>query len=704
MKNCTLILVFLLFILTSFAGTIEKTFHFNNYKVNSIGTYQTVTFNDTRLIGIPGEPSLPYREVVLLLPPGESASSIEIIRENEIIIPGSFELFPQQNSVPISLGNHGKFLKKESIYSLQRPYPSNPGGRLETQYLNGFAIALSTFTPMVYNPGLKTLSYFEKVTIRVSTKSDLKSQNALSLITASESAVKRVRAVVQNPEMIDVYPKKSAGKADYNLLVITPEQFQNDYTDLLTFYASIKNITSQVQTTEYISANISGNDLQQKIRNYIKQEYINNNIEYVLLGGGVQYIPYRGLYCLVISGLDLVEDNDIPADIYYSALDGEWNDPALAGGDIYKWGEPGEEDLYPDVAVGRWTFANTNELQNMVHKSWYYQQYPVPGESNRPYLLGEFMYPDPITWGGDYMELLIEDHNEWGYFTHGIPSADNDITKLYDNPSYSWTSYELIAGINQGKSFIHHLGHSNVDYMMRMSTSDITNQNFSQIDGITHNYALIYTQGCICGAFEQPNCIASKAISIEKFAVAGVFNSREGWFNQGTNDGPSQHLQREFVSALYNDTVANQIKEIGATHMMSKIKTAPWIGLSSEFEPGAQRWVHYDCNVLGDPALTIWTKEPNVGIPGNPESVNFNVFPNPCDGHFELTCDLPSSNYIRITLTNAVGKIVFSSGYSSQNTGKQTIMVSLPELEQGIYFCRLENGSANGIKKVIIIR
>jgi len=701
MKHCTLILVFFLVFLTSFSGTIEKTFHFNNYKVNDIGAYQTVTFNDTRLIGIPGEPVLPYREVVLLLPPGESASSIEIIRENEIIIPGSFELFPQQNALPISLGNKGNFIKKESIYSLQSSYPSSPGGRLDTQYLNGFAIAISTFTPMVYNPALKTLSYFEKVTIRVSTKSSLKSKKALSLLTASESALKRVKAVIQNPEIIDAYPKKSAGMADYQLLVITPQQFQNDYTDLMTFYTS-KGILNQVQTTEYINANISGNDLQQKIRNYIKQEYTNNNIEYVLLGGDVQYVPYRGLYCFVISDPNK-EDFDIPADIYYSALDGEWNDTTLVGGNVAYWGEPGEEDLYPDVAVGRWTFANASELQNMIHKSWYYQQYPVPGESNRPYLLGEFLYADPETYGGDYMDLLIDDHNDHGYFTHGIPSADNEITKLYDSHTYSWSSTELIAGINQGKSFIHHLGHSNVDYMMRLYTSDITNQNFSQIDGIVHNYALIYTQGCICGAFDQPNCVAEKAISIDNFAVAGIFNSRYGWFNQGTTDGPSQHLEREFVSALYNDTVANQIKEIGATHMMSKIKTAPWIGLSSEFEPGAQRWVHYDCNLLGDPALTIWTKEPNVGISENSELVNFSIFPNPCNDHFELSYYLPVATTVRITLINAFGKTILSSDYPSQNQGIQTLTFSLPELGQGIYYCRVENGSFTCIKKIIII-
>jgi hypothetical protein len=33
--------------------------------------------------------------------------------------------------------------------------------------------------------------------------------------------------------------------------------------------------------------------------------------------------------------------------------------------------------------------------------------------------------------------------------------------------------------------------------------------------------------------------------------------------------------------------------------------------LPGEFEPGAQRWCHYDCNVFGDPALEVWTEEPS---------------------------------------------------------------------------------------------
>ena len=167
----------------------------------------------------------------------------------------------------------------------------------------------------------------------------------------------------------------------------------------------------------------------------------------------------------------------------------------------------------------------------------------------------------------------------------------------------------LLASINQGRSVIHHNGHASSTYMMRLSMSSITNSNFANVNGITHNYTILYTQGCDCGAFDAGGgCIAAKCMTIDNFLVAGIFNSRYGWFNQGTTDGPSEHLQREFVSAMYNDTLPEH--HLGKAHMISKIKTAPWVTLPGEFEPGAQRWVHYDCNAFGDPALLLWTEEP----------------------------------------------------------------------------------------------
>jgi len=700
------LLIFVFFLGTFLiAGNVEKTFHFGKYKIDNVGLYQTVAFDNTKLSASPGEPVMPYQAISLMLPPGEIATSIEISGENEILIPGTFTVFPQQYSLPLSKKPDGVFIKNEPVYQFNGKYPASQAGALSTQYMNGYAFALATFTPMTYNPAAKTLSYFSSVTIRISTKPDPKSLKALQNLTTSENARKRVRLFAQNPEMIAQYPEKNDSPTSYQYLIITPEQFANGFDSLLDFYAE-NGILGQVTTTQFIYSNIAGSDNKQKIRNYIKQEVAVNNIEYVLLGGDVEHIPYRGFYCFAVSSPNQ-EDYNIPADLYYSALDGEWNDSTMAGGSVNKWGEPGEDDLLPDVSVARFPYSNATELGHMIHKTLYYQKYPVLGELNEPFLVGEYLYDAPPTYGSSYMELLVDDHNDNTYFTHGIPSADNVITRLYDNAmGYSWTPGELIAEINQGHSFIHHLGHANETYMLKMDISQITNQNFSQINGVTHNFTLLYTQGCLDGSFDYTDCIAEKAVTISNFLAACICNSRYGWFNQGTTDGPSQHLQREFVSALYNDTIENQIKEIGSAHMMSKIMTAPFIGLPGEFEPGAQRWVHYDCNVLGDPALVIWTDNPPpTGITEKNRSFNFSLFPNPSQSKTTITVQGEPGAKLQIIILNSLGQqVIHSQTIEVPASGKQNLTIDLSTLSSGFYLCKISTNSFSDVKKLSIVR
>ena len=588
------------------AGIVEKTFYFSNYKIESNGYYQTVNFGNTILSGIPGEPLLPWHEIVLMLPPGEAATSLEIVGEEETVIPGQFMIFPKQHVRPISMESSGEFVRHDKVYRYNGIYPTQATGHLLTQYLNGYAFALSTFTPVKYNPAKKTLSYFRKVTVRIKTHSDIRSQDALSNLSPSENIISRVKSFAGNPEMISRYPERKTPLTGYQYLIIAPTSFKNEFQPLINMYIA-KGIITKVVTTDSIAAIGTGWDLPEKIRNFIISQ-VQYGVQYVLLAGNPPLVPSRGFYCYVISGSGY-SDSNIPADLYYSGLEGTYD---ANGNHIY--GEVADNpDLLPDISVGRFTVNDTAELHRMIHKTVSYQTNPVLGEMNKPLLAGEWLYSSPLTFGSSYMNLLINDRNDNGYFTHGIPSATNIIDKLYDSLSptgniWHWNATMLLARINQGKSVIHHLGHANYNYMMLLYTGDFNNTNFYNVNGITHNYQILYTQGCNCGGFDVSGCVAAKAVSIDNFLVAGIFNSRYGWFDEGTTEGPSEHLEREFVSALYNDTLPE--KHLGTAHMISKNKTAPWISLPGEFEPGAQRWCHYDCNLIGDPALEIWTGEP----------------------------------------------------------------------------------------------
>ncbi|MBM3404921.1 MAG: hypothetical protein FJY10_08540 [Bacteroidetes bacterium] len=589
-------------------GSVEKVYYFDPCVIRSKGIYQSVTFDQTKLSGIPGEPELPYRAVFLMLPPGEAAVSIEFLNEDEVVVGEPIDLFPRQHVRPVSSTAADEFVKNEQLYQQDASYPSIQDGKLTTQHLNGFGYALSTFTPVKYNPAGKRLSYYRKVTVRIITAPEEKSLQALKNLPASSAIRERAIAVAQNPEMALAYPFPAPTKTAYDILIITPQTFQNEFQALTTMYAN-RGLISQVSTVESINTGSSGWDLKEKIRNHILGEYQDHFISFVILAGNPAHVPYRGFYCAVQSDY-LYTDSNIPADLYYSGLDGTYDDN---GNHVY--GEIADNpDLLPDISVGRFPFSTLSELQKIIHKSVSYQTNPVLGELTNPLMLGEYLYNPPLTFGGPYMDLLIDNHSDNGYFTYGIPSAENNIEKLYDTlislplNIWQWNKTLLISKLNQGKSFIHHLGHSSSGYMLRMYVSDITNLNFSKVDGIRHNYQILYTQGCYCGSFDVTGFIAGKALIIDNFLVSGVFNSRYGWFNQGTTDGPSEHLQREFTSALYHPITPEH--HLGTAHLISKVMTAPWIGLPGEFEPGAQRWVHYCSNVLGDPVLEIWTKEP----------------------------------------------------------------------------------------------
>ncbi|MFA5420234.1 MAG: C25 family cysteine peptidase, partial [Bacteroidales bacterium] len=323
-----------------------------------------------------------------------------------------------------------------------------------------------------------------------------------------------------------------------------------------------------------------------------------HGVEFVLLGGDVELIPYRGFYCYVQSGGGY-QDDGIPSDLYYSALDGNWNDN---GNNLF--GEPDEDDLLPEIAVARFPFSTPDELTNMVHKSHFYQNFPVTGELTNALMAGENLYNDPITWGSDYLELLIGERNDNGYTTIGIPE-DYNFQKLYEE-NQAWSKYDLMAAINSGKQFVHHVGHASQTYVAYMTNSDITNANFSGTNGVDHNYTLLQTHGCDCGAFDASDCILEKMVTIDNFAVAVMGNSRFGWFNEGQTEGPAAHLHREMMDALYQE----QMRFLGDAFKESKIQTAPWVEAPGQWEEGALRWNFYDLNILGDPAMSVWTNEP----------------------------------------------------------------------------------------------
>jgi hypothetical protein len=647
-------LLFLLFAgYAGLAGTVVKVYEFGPPEISNSLNYTVISFPGTRLLGETGKATLPFFPVKLLLPPGEIAIAVSIEFDNPVTLKGRYELLPRQETRPISEGGNGEWFMDDAFYNSSREYPSRLKYEVETQFYNGSGIALSAFTPLRYIPSKGEVLYYQVVRVTVQTAHDPLSNEHLGNFFPSREKSGALDEIIQNPEQISAYYSgRELRTNDYNYLIITPTQYTSEFDTLASFYKP-RGILTKITSTAFIGSNYTGADLQEKIRKYVKDEYQVHGIGYVLIGGDAELVPYRGFYCYVQSGGGY-SDYGIPSDLYYSALDGNWN----TDGDS-KWAEPDEDDLLPEVAIGRMTFSDTAELHNMLHKTMLYQANPVEGELTRPLLAGEHLWSQPLTWGSDYLRLLVGYRTNNGYSTHGIPPAQPRDT-LYDQYA-NWTQDTLRSHINAGRPWLHHVGHANYTYAMKMYNSDITNANFAGANGVNHNYTIVYTHGCNCGGYDVDDCIAERMVGIDNFAVAFVGNSRYGWFNEGTTDGPSEHLHREFMDALYYDSLYH----IGMAHLKSKLETAPFVEVSGEYEPGATRWCFYDNYVLGDPMMAMWTEEPYVPqvsypplIPIGADSVVVQVI-RPQGGCHNFTCSIYYNDTLFGTATtNAAGKAV----------------------------------------------
>lgn len=595
MKKLSLLIMLVFALLSINAQNIEFNYNFDNPVVENIGEYQILIFPDAKQMAKVGEPSIPFYSVSLLLPANSEAENISYIFEDKVKLEGTYNLYPKQQVQPMSYNGEFNFTKNEAVYDSEF-YPDVNQTDVTTQYMNGYSFAFAKFTPIEYNPSTGEVYLYQKVTVSIRYKNSTK--NITNFLSSESEVINRVAKLAQNKEIINTYPV-SKNTDGYEMLIITSSDYSDEFDNLVQFHLE-RGIRAEIVTLAEIESQMTGVDVPEMMRNYIIQEYQNNSIQYVLLGGDADVVPYRGMYCNVESSSTYTDDN-IPADVYFSALDGTWNDD----GDN-NWGEPDEDDLLPEVAIGRIPFSNSSELETIISKITSYTNNPVTstGELNNPLLAGEHLYDGPLTWGADYLDLLIGYQDENGYATNGI---NTEYTTMFarDN-TWSGDGTSIINEINEGHSFVHHVGHASAGFMMGLYNTDITNSNFSSLNGTTHNYTLIYSHGCICGAFDENDCVSEKMVTIDNCAVGVFTNSRYGWFNEGQTEGPSQHLHREFVDALYNDLE----NHAGMAEVISKQETAPWVENPDEWEPGAQRWCFYDHNVLTDPALPIWTANP----------------------------------------------------------------------------------------------
>lgn len=576
---------------TAETTTIQYTFDRPDIRdVNIDGVvYQRVIMPAAPNSGDPGYPALPAQGADILLPPETRVSQIEVIPGQKIFLGDGYSIEPVGQPYRLSTGPDAiqPPAPNPVVYASAQPFPGAMYEQIGTHGYRGYRILTLKLQPVEYVPVSGELYYFSDLTVIVHTVDATVGTALFRGLPADEFGI---RDKVDNPDAAAAYGRMSrVPTVNFDLLILTTSSLAPSFQPLKDYHD-----TTGILTEIHTLTDVGGSN-PDDVRDYIRDRYLNDGIQYVLIGGDDDLIPAKDLYVRSWGGSGAEIEYEMPGDIYFACLDGTYNFD-----DDTQWGEPndgeggGDVDLIAEVYVGRAAVGNTTEADRFVSKTIQYVT------TSHAYLQNVLMCGEYLGFGGvsDYagnmMDQMVDGSSADGYTTVGIPSDQYSVDRLYDRdwPGNDWPVSEMNTRVNGGLHIINHLGHGNTSWALKMMSSSILT-SFSNDD-----HCFLYSQACYSGQFDGADCWAEYMnIKTDHGGFAVVMNARYGWGTSYTTDGPSQRFDREFWDAVFNPVEGKP--ELGRANQDSKEDNLYRINES------CMRWCYYEIILFGDPSVAI---------------------------------------------------------------------------------------------------
>ncbi len=581
------LLIFVLLVLTiSLLSAQEYKVSFESLELKGV-SYD----NRLPMIYNPGNPCLPYKTIRLLVPQDMMLSDIEVI-ESGIEVKENMEIDFVREQKTISDKSADTTKKNFEVYNRNSFYPENSFKILSTQMMNGYKVQTIALYPYRYNPVTKQLSETAFATV-IPTFVESRVDRDTRMLNLSSELQDKIKSLVINSEVLSSYTKDAQSESrnipsasdPYEMVIVTGSE-QSAWFEQYATWKESKGIATTIVSIQEIYANYTGVDHADMLRNYIIDAYqtysgTSTPLKYILLGGDDEIIPIRGVYGIVGD----TQDYNMPSDLYYACLDGNWDDNMNM-----VFGEPDDNvDYYPEVYVGRIPAETEVEFNNFFNKAYHYVD-TTSYSNNKAAMLGENLNMNPVTWGGDYKdEIMVKMPDTFHIETH----YERDDT---------FSREIVMETINNGVNIINHMGHANQSFLMGMVTSNISSLTNTE-------YGFVFSQGCYPAAFDEATSLASESIAENLiFRPAGLMafigNTRYGWYYPGSTDGASQFYDRSFFDGLYEEN----IRELGEAHMYCLLDNVDAIT-----ENSVMRWCYMELILFGDPSIEL--KDPVNNMP-----------------------------------------------------------------------------------------
>lgn len=554
-------------------------------------TFDTIEMKGLENIGKIDEPNLPIKGAYILIPMDSEVKDITVTgHKTELSGKYNINLVRKTDMTydPIN------------IYEKNQLYPENIYEKIDVFSFRGYNILVLNIHPVQYSPESGQIFYYGSIEISIELSTTSVDKQYLRFLEKDEETLLKI---IDNPEVVSSYHNQESNidtsASDMDLLIITKDEFKSGFQTLSDFHNN-RGLETMITTLSEFDSNTP-----EDIKNYIESTYNSFGIEYVLLGADVPEIPvnYMEAYNPALKKYEL-----IPSDQWYGNVDG---------------------DLIPEIAVGRACVDDINDVSNFVSKTISYINDSSVETYDKCLMVGQKLMP--LTFGGAYMDELINNCDKNDYSTKGIPEIRYHIDKLYEK-YYTWEQSELVENINENNyNFINHLGHGNFYHIMkldepfqRMDNGDLVTSH--DVTDLLKNSKpfFLYSQACYSGSFDnkddenrtyEEDCIGEYlTVKTENAAFAAIMNSRYGLGAFLLTMGPNQFFNREFWDSVFEDNVL----EIGMANQLSKIKNINRIAAYPEL---ALDYCYWEITLLGDPTVAI--KVPSEKYPHQPAQATF---------------------------------------------------------------------------------
>ncbi len=290
------------------------------------------------------------------------------------------------------------------------------------------------------------------------------------------------------------------------------------------------------------------------IKSYIQTAYDTWSVppEYILLVGDTEELP--------------IYEDTTATDGYYAQLEGD--------------------DLFIDALIGRFTADSTGECATLVAKTLGYERTPVTSDPDWP-ASGTFMVADDFD-DGDWIYYM----NTWFIYDLMENAGFTEMDTLFHRNDVSQS--EVYAAFNAGRGFANFRGQAwttwpgafniNPDYLLNGWKLPI-------VISATCATGIYHSDGFIC-----EDIVRAGSATYPRGAVAFL-----GSNTAYPGSGRLARLRGAGDMAFFEQAFGENGGELGAAALAAKLAVFEFDGDTTEYKG----W-----NLLGDPAMCVWTGQP----------------------------------------------------------------------------------------------